>query len=83
MKKLIIALVLLAPLATFGSVQVVKEIRSWEHIAQIQTDDTKNVKVYAFENAGNTCYVAYTSGWTNGNNTNISCVNTPVPVVTK
>ena len=56
----------------------VREIMSYDFIAVIQTDDSKNVKVYKVDDGQNTCYVAYTAGWTNGNNTNISCVNNPV-----
>lgn len=74
MKKLIIALVILLPLATFGATQLVKEIKSYEFVAQVLTEDAKSVKVYKFEDTKYTCYIAYTSGWTNGNNTNISCV---------
>lgn len=62
----------------------VQEIKHYENIVVVQTEDAKKVLVYKFEDANNTCYIAYTSGWTNGNNTNLSCVNTPVvPVVKK
>ena len=62
----------------------VKEIMSYDFIAVVQTADAKDVKVYKVEDGQNTCYVAYTAGWTNGNNTNISCVNNPViPAVKK
>ena len=77
MKKLIIALVLLTPFVSFGASALIKEIKSYENIGIIQTDDSKNVKVYKVDDPADPaikCYVAYTSGWTNGNNTNISCV---------
>jgi hypothetical protein len=79
MKKIIILLsILTLPLATFGAIQIVKEIKSYENVAVIQTDDGKNLKVYKFEDvnkkATTTCYITYFSGWTNGNQTGISCV---------
>lgn len=75
-KALIISAVFLLPLATFGATQAVKEIKSYDFVAQVLTDDAKNVKVFKYEDTANktNCYIAYTSGWTNGNNTNISCV---------
>lgn len=84
MKKIIIGLALLLPLASFGATQLVKEIKWYEFIAQIQLQDGNTIFVNKFEDAGNTCYVMSNNysinARTNGATLGISCVNTPVGV---
>lgn len=73
MKKLFILLAILAlPLATFGAVQVVKTIKWYDFIVQIETRDGGNIFVNKFEDAGNTCYIM-TNDKTKWDG--ISCVN--------
>lgn len=80
MKKIIIlSLVfsLLGASVALGASKI-KDIMSYDFIAHIQTEDSKDVKIYKLEDAGNSCYITYFSGWTNGNQIGISCVNTIV-----
>lgn len=62
MKKSLIALVLLAPLFSFGAVagvaKIAQEIKSWEFIAQITAPDKAPIFIYSVKDGDKTCYVA-------------------------
>lgn len=62
MKKSLIALVLLAPLFSFGAVagvaKIAQEIKSWEFIAQITAPDRQPIFIYKIKDENNSCYVA-------------------------
>ena len=77
MKTIIIAFALiLSPFFVYGAGQIVPDIKSWDFKAVIQTEDSKSIKVYRFDDVEKktSCYITYFSGWTNGNQTGISCV---------
>jgi len=81
MKKLIIGAVLgvlVLPTFVFGATQVIKQLKTWDFIASVETN-TGNVFIYKVEDSGNTCYVMTNdysvNSRTNGANFGISCVN--------
>lgn len=62
MKKSLIALVLLAPLFSFGAVtgvvKVAQELKSWDFFAQITAPDKSPIFIYKIKDEDKTCYVA-------------------------
>ena len=76
MKKLAILALFLVPLATFGAVSVVKEIKCYDFIAQIQTSNNGNIFINKVVDGDNTCYVMHSDNtkW-GGINYGISCVS--------
>ena len=76
MKTIIISALILSPFFVYGAGQIVPDIKSWDFKAVIQTEDGKSIKVYRFDDTEKktSCYISYFQGWTNGSNTDISCV---------
>ena len=81
MKKLIITLLVLAPFATFGATQTIKQLKSYDFIASVETN-TGNVFIYKIEDKDANCFVMTNdhsiNSRVNGANFGISCVVKPV-----
>lgn len=77
MKKIIALALILTPFAVFGATSLmnVTPIEWHEAVAQIKTQDSSDILIYRVEDRGNTCYVSYMNGFTNGSTLSMSCVN--------
>jgi hypothetical protein len=78
-KYLIVFALILSPFLAFGATKVVQELKWYDFIVQMPTQNNGNVFVNKFEDAGNTCYIMTSDStkW-GGINYGISCVNSVV-----
>jgi len=78
MKKLIFALILVAPLAVFGATQVIKEYKIYDNFASIQVSSSNNVNLIKVDDPNDPsikCYVAVSNVYTDkAFMSGISCV---------
>lgn len=74
MKKAIIIGAFLLPLVSFGATQVIQNLKSYEFVGNIQTENRGNVLIYKYQEASTTCYVASQSFGQSGANLSISCL---------
>jgi hypothetical protein len=76
MKKIIISAVvfsLLGASVAYGASKVF-EIKSYDFIGQVQTQQRGSIFIYKFVDEKNTCYIAEQAFATGGANSSISCV---------
>lgn len=67
MKKLIFALVLLVPLATFGASTLIKEYKLWDNFASLNVSPSNNVNFIRIDDPKDEtvkCYVAVAYAYT-------------------
>ena len=79
MKKVLITIaIFVLPLASFGATQIVKSLKSWEYMAQIETTNQGNIFVYKVVDGTTNCYVMSNdfsiNSRINGADFGISCV---------
>lgn len=75
MKKTIILLGILGiPLTFVGASQVIKSIKFYENIAQIETVRSGNLFIYKVQDGTTNCYVTNSDSSVYGPQTAISCV---------
>lgn len=74
-KYVVVFALIISPILAFGK-SLMPEIKPYEFKASIQTEDSKNIKIYRYDDVEkkNTCYVAYMNGFTNGMSLGLSCV---------
>lgn len=80
MKKII---VIGSLLALFGATAVyaeplIKAVKAYEFMAQIETTNSGNVFIYKVVDKDTSCYVMTSDSYKYGPQLGISCVNTPV-----
>jgi len=75
-KALIIMAILALPMISFGAFELlnVDPIEWYDAVGHIKTQDSKDILIYKVEDSGNTCYVSYMNGFTNGMSVAMSCV---------
>ena len=83
-KGILISALIISPILVFGATQIVKEYKTWDFIASIQTSRGQNVFIYKVDDSSDPnvkCYVMTNdyslNAISNGANFGISCVVIP------